>query len=610
VVGINCYSVLKLFSTSVVRNFLFDIRYSGVAGLGDYMRFITILLTFLFFFTCLNGVVYGQNNISSQKIVLSAFDVSSAGKYAYLRDGVLSMLVSRLSAKEGVEFLDYKIDGKELTDLIKGTKEKGGVSVGVEADYLLTGTLFALTKGLNIQIAFYPLTEGEEVLHFSTVAESDDLIIAQVEQLSKDIAVKVFGHEELDSDTVDPEKELDGTGGFVTIHPEVAYKRGLYSGSVVGIGDSAIKVATRGVRRTGEVATEMIAMAVGDVDGDSKTEIVLLSERELRILQFVGRQLREVAKTKLPRSTKVHAINVADLDNNGKMEIYLSATKGISVASLIMEWDRTSGFVTVKKNIPWYLRPINHPERGWILAGQKRGVERIELVKKGVFQLSPMADNSFAAGGEIPLPRSVNLFDFSYADIDGDKSFETIAIDQNEKLRVYDQENGLLWVSSEDYGGSKTYIGPSQGDATDFQGSPDSFSVEERADQQIFFVPAKVVVIDLDKNGRQDIVVVNNVVASLSFFNKMRLYDGGSVVGLTWNGTALVETWRTGRQSGYIADFDFSLKNDMTAASDGEEGLVSLYIGQIPNSGTLEAMIPGSTRSKLTVFELGFSQKN
>jgi hypothetical protein len=306
----------------------------------------------------------------------------------------------------------------------------------------------------------------------------------------------------------------------------------------------------------------------------------------------------------------VHAINVADLDNNGKMEIYLSATKGISVASLIMEWDRTSGFVTVKKNIPWYLRPINHPERGWILAGQKRGVERIELVKKGVFQLSPMADNSFAAGGEIPLPRSVNLFDFSYADIDGDKSFETIAIDQNEKLRVYDQENGLLWVSSEDYGGSKTYIGPSQGDATDFQGSPDSFSVDERADQQIFFVPAKVVVIDLDKNGRQDIVVVNNVVASLSFFNKMRLYDGGSVVGLTWNGTALVETWRTGRQSGYIADFDFSLKNDMTAASDGEEGLVSLYIGQIPNSGTLEAMIPGSTRSKLTVFELGFSQKN
>ena len=574
------------------------------------MRFTTVLLTFLFFFIWLNGAVYGQNDISSQKIVISAFDVSSAGEYAYLRDGVMSMLVSRLSAKEGVEFLDYKIDEKELTRLVEGTKEKGGVSVGVEADYLLTGTLFALTKGLNIQIAFYPLSREGEVLHFSTVAESDDLIIAQVEQLSKDIAVKVFGHEELESDTADPEKEFDGTSGFVTIHPEVAYKRGLYSGSVVDIGDSAIKVATRGVRRTGEVSTEMIAMAVGDVDGDTKTEIVLLSERELRILQFVGREMREIAKTKLPRSTQVHAVNIADLDSNGKMEIYLSATSGIYVSSLIMEWDRTAGFVVVGENIPWYLRPINHPERGWILAGQRRGMERIELVGKGVFQLSPRADNSFAAGDEIPLPRSVNLFDFTYADIDGDKGIETIVIDRNEKLRIYDQENGLLWVSSEDYGGSKTYIGPSQGDATDFQGSADSFSTDERADQEIFFVPAKVVVIDLDKNGRQDIVVVNNVVASMSFFNKLRLYDGGSIVGLTWNGAALVETWRTGRQSGYIADFDFSMKTDMTAASDDEEGVVTLYIGQIPNSGTLEAILPGSTRSKITVFELGFSQKN
>ena len=573
------------------------------------MRYTTVLLTFFFFFTCLNGVVYSQNDTSSQKIVISTFDVGSAGKYAYLRDGLQSMLASRLSSNKGVELLDYKINEDELANFKQGPKDGGGVPVGVEADYLVTGALFALTKGLNIQIAFYPLTEGEEVLHFSTVAESDDLIIAQVEQLSQDIAAKVFGQGELAADTADPEKDLDGTGGFVTIHPEVAYKRGLYSGSVVDIGDGAIKVATRGVRRTGEVGTEMIAMAVGDVDGDSKTEIVLLSERELRILQFTGRTMSEIAKTKLPRSTQVHAINMADLDNNGKMEIYLSATEGLYVSSLIMEWDKTAGFTPVKKNIPWYLRPINHPERGWILAGQKRGVERIELVKKGVFQLLTMADNSFAAGSEIPLPRSVNLFDFSYADIDGDKTIGTIVIDQNEKLRIYDQENGLLWVSSEDYGGSKTYIGPSQGDATDRHGTTDSFSADERADQQIFFVPAKVVVIDLDKNGRQDIVVVNNVVSSLSFFNKMRLYDGGSIVGLTWNGTALVETWRTGRQSGYIADYDFSLKTDVTAG-DGGEGFVTLYIGQIPNSGTLESLIPGSAHSKITVFELGLSQRN
>ncbi len=227
-----------------------------------------------------------------------------------------------------------------------------------------------------------------------------------------------------------------------------------------------------------------------------------------------------------------------------------------------------------------------------------------------MFQLSKKADNSFAAGSEIVLPDSVNLFDFTYADIDGDKIMETLTIDQREKLRIYDQENGLLWVSSDHYGGSKIYIGPSQGSATDRSQTPDSFSTRENSERDLVFVPLRIVVVDLDKNGRQDVVVVNNVVKSWRYFNKYRQYEGGSVVGLTWNGADLVETWRTGRQSGYIAGFDFSLKTGMTAGGKGEGGIASLYIGQLPKSGTLEALIPGSSRSKLTVFELGFSQKN
>ena len=574
------------------------------------MRYCTFLFTLLCFFTWLNGAVYGQDETTPQKVVFSTFDVDAAGKYSYLRDGVQSMLASRMSAQDGVELLDHKVTVKELSDLRDGTKKIGDISVGVEADYLITGALFALKKGLNIQVAFYPLSVGTEVLHFSTVAETDALIIPKVEQLSQDIAAKVFGRDKLVSDAVDNDKELEGTSGFVTIHPEVAYKKGLYSGSVVGVGDSAIQVSTKGVRRTGEVATEMIAMAVGDVDGDTRTEIVLLSERELRILQFIGRDMQEVAKTKLPRSTNVHAVNIADLDNNGKMEIYLSATEGLSVSSLIMEWDRDTGFKTIKQRIPWYLRPINHPERGLILAGQRRGLDRIEFVKKGVYQLSLKADSSFAAGSEIVLPRSVNLFDFFYADIDGDKVMETITIDQNEKLRIYDQENGLLWVSSENYGGSKTYLGPRQGGSTERHGNADSLSVNENSDRELVLVPRRVVVTDLDKNGRQDIVVVNNIAAGMSAFRKLRLFDGGSIVGLTWNGAALVETWRTGRQSGYIADFDFSFKTDMETDGQGGDGIARLYIGQIPHSGTLQALMPGSERSKVIVNELGFSLKN
>jgi hypothetical protein len=84
------------------------------------------------------------------------------------------------------------------------------------------------------------------------------------------------------------------------------------------------------------------------------------------------------------------------------------------------------------------------------------------------------------------------------------------------------------------------------------------------------------------------------------------MYDGGSVVGLTWTGASLNETWRTGKHAGFISDFIFKLKgNEKTG-----QGSATLYITQIPTAGTFEALIPGGTRSKLSVYELGFSIKN
>jgi len=574
------------------------------------MRYGFIILAFISSLVCLtSAVVYGAEGVSSQKIIMSTFEVNSAGKYTYLRDGVQSMLVSRLSTIEGAELLDERVSARELARLKKGAGEGKDIPVEIEADYLVTGALFALTKGLNIQVVFYPLSADVEIERFSVVAEDDAAIISTLDGLSQDIAVRVFGHERAVPGIKSEQEKRVGTKGFVTVHPEIAYKKGLYSGSVIDIGDSAIQVSAQGVRRTTEIPLKMLAMVVGDADGDGSTELILLTESGLRVYAFIGRKASEIAKIKFTGSIRVHAINMADLDNDGKKEIYLSATKDLNVSSLIMEWDKTAGFTTTRQYIPWYIRPVDHPDRGLILAGQRRGSGRTDFVKKGVFQLAVNDKGAFAAAGEIALPGSVNLFDFTYADIDGDKIFEKIVIDQNEKLKIYDQENGLIWVSSQQYGGSKTYIGPTMGVGVD-RNKNTSLSANEDSDRDLFFVPGRITVVDLDKNGRQDIVAVSNVdVSASNWFNRLRLYDGGVIVGLTWNGSAMVETWRTGRHSGFVADFDFSLTQDMTTGPKGEKGLATLYIGQIPNSGTMESILPGMDKTKLSMYELGFSLK-
>ena len=45
------------------------------------------------------------------------FDSSSAGKYAYLADGIHSMLASRLAAKSGIQLVDYIGREAELKSL-------------------------------------------------------------------------------------------------------------------------------------------------------------------------------------------------------------------------------------------------------------------------------------------------------------------------------------------------------------------------------------------------------------------------------------------------------------------------------------------------------------
>ncbi|BCL59642.1 hypothetical protein DGMP_03350 [Desulfomarina profundi] len=573
------------------------------------MRYITVPVIILVACLCLSGPLYAKNESAAKKIIFSGFDVESAGKFKYLQDGIQAMLLSRLAAKDGFEVLDKQVSSAEIKKLERSGGSIGSVSSDLQADYLVVGSLFSLSRGLNIQVIFYPLDSGltKGVERFSVVSESDSVLFAGINRLVEEIALRILGNEpSLENFEREEEGKIakKGAGAFITAHPEIAYKRGLYSGTVIGVGDRAIKVATKGIRWTKEFSSEIIAMAVADGSGIDPARIFILSERKLKVFRLLGRKIVETGSTDLPPFLRVHAMNIADLDNDGVQEIYLSATRGLNVSSRIVRWTEKDGFITVYNNIPWYIRPVKHPEQGWILAGQRRGMDRTELVEKGVFRLLSTSDKTFQKGRELILPEHVNLFDFTYADIDGDGVFETAVIDQNEKLRVYDQTGGLLWVSTENYGGNKTYIGPSIGGANEHNRRT-NFSEHEDTGRQLIFVPGKIVAVDVVKRGRQDLVVVNNIVSSFPFFKNWRMYDGGSIVGLTWNGKALSETWRTGKHTGFISDFAFKLKNNQQKG----HGVATLFIGQIPRAGTFEALIPGGVRSKLSVYELGFSIK-
>jgi hypothetical protein len=546
------------------------------------------------------------------RIVFSTFDSDSAGKYSYLRDSVQAMLSSRLAAREKVSVLEKTFSREELNALKKEGSQKP-LSIGGEtADYLVTGELFSLTSGLEIQVDVYPLAQDKEVLHFSALSKTPDTLIADVEQLSLKIAQTAFGEKVMLPGQAASGDE-DGARGFVTAHPEEAYKRNIHTGMAGGVEGSGVLTKGRGAVMSTTVPVDMRAMAVGDVTGDGDRETLVLSGQSLRLFKIQDKALVQIAETSLPPFIVTHALNLADLDGDGKEEIYISGTDGLDVSSMIMKYDPAGGFQQVASNIRWYIRPLLVPGKGWQLAGQRRGVERVDLVAPGVFLLSLDADKTLVKGDRLPLPSGVNLFDFVYADLDGDDFYEIVAVDQKEKLRVYNPGNELMWVSEKNFAASKIYIGPGRGGMSDANRRR-NFTPDEDLERELIFVPAKIIVTDINKDDKEEIVVSEGKRLGLNWFNRLRIYDSGAVVSLAWDGSVLAESWRTGNLQGHVAGYGFTLldqpqRQESTKNDDMIQTMGRLFVGHLPKSGSLAELIPGSGETELKVYDLEFSQE-
>ncbi|MFT5727313.1 MAG: TolB-like protein [Desulforhopalus sp.] len=569
------------------------------------MRLFVIFIICISFTQTAVGQIFAADADKNHKLIFATFDDRSAKKYAYLRDSIQTMLMSRLSSNENIEVIDRVLSKKELATLAQKSPEAKTPALG-EADYLVTGGIYALANGINVQVTMYPFDSSQKVLNFSKISEQATDIIAGNDILIATILQELIG------DPVDVEGAVainSQVSGFTTVHPEAEYKKGLYSGTIVESELHGIEAKANGIKKSLSVAGEIIACTVGDLDANGIDELVSLTASTIDIYQSRERKIVKVAELKLPNGLRGHGLNIADIDNDGKFEVYISATQDLRVASIILGWSEEGGFQTLAKNVRWYLRPIHSNAKGWQLAGQKRGLAKVDFVGKGVFLLSLDANFKITEKSRLPIPDGVNLFDFTYAELDGEKGEELVVLDSNEKLRVISKDNELLWVSSSTFGGSKTYIGPSQGSAVD-RHSKSNLTVDEDADRELIFVPARILVTDVDNDGLSEIVVNKNESGALGFFKRLRSYDGGAVVGLAWNGSELTEAWRTGRYKGYVVDYFFQ-KTDTPVTEEAVSTSLPttsgrLYVANMPHSGSIVGLLPGVSDTKLTIYELDF----
>ncbi len=585
---------------------------------GENMKLKIVSMFLSIVVTLFALTAHGEAVKASSGVVFLPFDAKNAGVYAVLKDGIRVMLSSRLALKDGIVPQENILNIEEQKDFLTSpTSADKSTFKKLNTDFIATGTMQTKDGWLLLRVDFYP-ESGSGPIEVTMLAENEQQIIESIEVLSQRIAEKVFGHKPAVPVPQVVASNQEGVEAFRTEHPDRKYKKEVVSSSTVAGSESNVAISQGDlVRRRSELPGGLVSMAVGDGDGDGKNEIFIASEKDLRVYYYERGVLKQQAEWLFKPALKVQGINVADIDGDNKVEIYLSAQieERDIFSSIIFKWSPETGITQEIKDIRWSIRPLSIKGEGLILAGQAKAQRGDSVLANNIYKLDmDTVSKKYSRGKKLFLPSGLNLFDFVIADIDGDGNEEKVAITKNMKMAVYDQENSLVWLSEADFGGSVNYLG-NRWRGKDGSVTGPTFKGDDENLQDLEYVPIRLIAMDVNNDGKSDIISAKNTLSTYRFLSNLRSFNGGNVVCMGWNGSEMVELWGTDTLGGYLADFYFVQNNDSVssvvgAGDAGEVNKVKLYVGQIPSDSFANFLTVFSAKSNLIVYDFNIIEKN
>ncbi len=211
---------------------------------------------------------------------------------------------------------------------------------------------------------------------------------------------------------------------------------------------------------------KMTSVAVADVDGDGKEEIILLGPQTLQVCRLKKKEFQKVYQYKLPTrggyARRYMRVDVGDINGNGRPEIFITSVvedlmSGFirpHLASMVLEL-RGKKFKVLEKNMPYYLmvvQPRADKKSRPILLAQKMGEYQ-------PFE-GPVVQMIWNGKKYIPAKKPVypfiskfgHLYGLIWDDFKLDGKLEVAVVDNDNYLSVYDTKGHPLWESPESLG--------------------------------------------------------------------------------------------------------------------------------------------------------------
>ena len=496
---------------------------------------VAILLAFVGLL--LTGVI--PRPISSaeglKRVAIVPFAMNADRDLTFLQEGIMDMLASRLAWKGEVEVLEKGIVKKQVAQVEGAVTRDKAFEIGkaLQVDYVIFGSLTVFGESVSLDARILDVPREEEVISAFKQTKGMDEVIPTVNQFAMDINEKIMGRPmgpPVQAGTPAEPEAPKGPGGLAAMGEEL---KGKGAGKIQGF------------------QVQIVSLDAGDVDGDGKNELVFVDKSKVYVYRWKEKAFALFHTFEGGLSAEYIYVNVADLDGNGRAEIYVSNLSSTSVSSLVLEWDGSK----LKKIVGgerWFLRVIEIPGQGKTLIGQRRVVSGRY---SGKVQFLKRDGDGLVSMGPVDLPRFANVFNFAIADLEGQGRHSTVLLDSSDFLRIYNSGKERIWRSDEQYGGSLTFM--ETGGTT----------------KNWYFISPPIFITDVDEDGEREVMVCKNKSSVGRLWKRARWYSSGALHFLTYDPGGLSVKWTTQRQAGPIVGYQ-------VADVDGD-GLQELVIASV-----------------------------
>lgn len=246
-----------------------------------------------------------------------------------------------------------------------------------------------------------------------------------------------------------------GVGAFTEMLEKVSIEaRGVILGAAAGKAIGNLPATLREKSwKTQRLPLTLKGIGIADLDNDGTMELVAIDDKNLYIYLFDKDGLRLKKEFKGTGPSRNYNIAVGDFNGNGIPEIYLTRKYMEKAATRVIEFTGKD-FVVVADDLPWFIREVKGPDNT-LLVGEK--FREIDGLYGGVKFLK-WKDGTLGEDGLLDMPKWMDLYGFTICDATGDGKDDFISLDENDRLRFYERDEGgawkQTWKSASYYGGS------------------------------------------------------------------------------------------------------------------------------------------------------------